>query len=89
MAASMLTPETLRPLAKADRVAGVEHRRHDHHDVAAVEGERRKPRQIALRGDHADADHGDESAKRLQGGKPHAEEKPGLQARQARGWRPG
>ena len=66
MAASMLTPRDVRALAKADRVAGIEHRGHDHHDVAAIEGERREPRRIALRGDHGHANHGDESAKRLQ-----------------------
>ena len=35
-------PRDVGPLAKADRVARVEHRRHDHHDVAAIEGERRE-----------------------------------------------
>ena len=32
--------------------------------------------EIALRGDHAHPNHGDDSAERLQGGEPHPEENP-------------
>ena len=66
----------MRPLAQPDRVAGIENGSDEHHHVAAIERERRKPVEVALSGDRGDARHGRQGAERLQRGEPGAEEKP-------------